>query len=40
MIFSTVDVLGIPSPAWPIDVQDEHPVAFDDYTFIKPAGKE
>jgi dTDP-4-dehydrorhamnose 3,5-epimerase len=26
-------MLNMPSPAWRIDDQDEHPVSFDDYTF-------
>jgi mannose-6-phosphate isomerase-like protein (cupin superfamily) len=26
-------VLNLPSPAWHVDDQDDHPVSFDDYTF-------
>jgi dTDP-4-dehydrorhamnose 3,5-epimerase-like enzyme len=26
-------VLNMPSPAWHVDDQDDHPVSFDDYTF-------
>ncbi len=26
-------MLNMPSPAWHVDDQDEHPVSFDDYTF-------
>jgi dTDP-4-dehydrorhamnose 3,5-epimerase len=26
-------VLNMPSPAWRVDEQDEHPVSFDDYVF-------
>jgi len=29
-------VLNMPSPAWKVDDQDEHPVSFDDYTFRWP----
>lgn len=32
-------MLNMPSPAWHVDDQDEHPVSFDDYTFTWPAGK-
>ncbi len=32
-------MLNMPSPAWHIDDQDEHPVSFDDYTFTWPAGE-
>lgn len=32
-------MLNMPSPAWRIDDQDEHPVAFDDYTFSWPSEK-
>ncbi len=26
-------IINMPSPAWSIDDQDEHPVSFDDYSF-------
>jgi len=26
-------ILNMPSPAWRVDDQDEHPVSFDEYTF-------
>lgn len=29
--------INMPSPAWHVDDQDEHPVSFDDYTFTWPA---
>jgi len=29
-------IVNMPSPAWHIDDQDEHPVEFDDYTFVWP----
>lgn len=29
-------MLNMPAPAWQVDDQDEHPVAFDDYTFVWP----
>lgn len=32
-------ILNMPSPAWHINEQDEHPVSFDGYTFTWPAGK-
>jgi len=32
-------MLNMPSPAWHIDDQDEHPVSFEDYTFTWPTGK-
>lgn len=31
-------MLNMPSPAWHINDQDEHPVSFDDYTFTWTAG--
>jgi dTDP-4-dehydrorhamnose 3,5-epimerase len=30
-------IINMPSPAWHIDDQDEHPVSFDDYIFTYPA---
>lgn len=30
-------MLNMPSPAWHIDDQDEHPISFDNYTFAWPA---
>ena len=32
-------MLNMPSPAWHVDDQDEHPVSFDDYTFTWPVGE-
>jgi hypothetical protein len=32
-------MLNMPSLAWHVDDQDDHPVSFDDYTFSWPAGK-
>jgi dTDP-4-dehydrorhamnose 3,5-epimerase len=32
-------MLNMPSPAWHVDDQDEHPVSFDDYTFTSPTGR-
>jgi dTDP-4-dehydrorhamnose 3,5-epimerase len=29
-------ILNMPSPAWHVDDQDEHPATFDDYTFSRP----
>lgn len=31
-------MINMPSPAWHIDDQDEHPVSFNDYTFKWPKG--